>query len=258
MSKLLQAFVITCAMALCGIAQAAISFSSGGSLTAWNGTPTYVTISNANLSGASTGQGDPTLAGTFGLLSETFTPSSSFTLGSVNILLSVNNITNPTYTINLYDLGPAGTVSVSAGAANYNPFTPSPASIALLLTDTVTFPATTGGEVQGTFTLASGVPLNANEEYAFELLTPSADGQNGLLWFRGSTADPGGQMFSGGDGANSAGAATRNTLLTNGQAGGAPRTGAMALYPVPEPGTIVLLGFGSVGLFAAAMKRRRK
>jgi hypothetical protein len=258
MKRLVLVLVIT--MSLSGLARAQVTFSSGGSLTAWNGTPSYVSIPNASLSGASTGQGDATITGTYGLLAETFTPSSAFQLGSVNLLMGVNNITSPTYTLNLYDLGPAGTVSVS-GTASYNPYAASPASILLLFSDSVTFAATTAGEVQGTFTLpaADQSSLKANEEYAFELLTPTADGAAGVTWFRngGSPADPGGQMFSSGDGLNSASAGVRNTLNTNGQAGGAPRIGALALYSVvPEPATAILMVAGIPG-FAWVIRRRK-
>ena len=262
--KLHQWFVFAVTLSLCGIAQAdPVIFSSGGSLTAWNGSPSYVSIPNASLSSASTGQGDATITGTYGLMAETFTPTSAFTLGSVNMLMGVNNITNPTYTINLYDLGPAGTVSASSSTASYNPYTPSPASIALVFSDTVTFAAATSGEVQGTFTLpaADQASLLANEEYAFEILTPTADGSAGVTWFRngGSPADPGGQMFSSGDGLNSASAGARNTLAGNGQAGGAPRIGALALYPVaavPEPASLALLGLAAPALVWTARRRR--
>src|ERR1700678_705294 len=82
--------------ALCGMAHAQITFSSGGSTTAWNGTPVYESLANSALSGATTGQGDQTITGTYGLMAETFTPSSTFTLGSFDILLGVNNVTSPT------------------------------------------------------------------------------------------------------------------------------------------------------------------
>jgi hypothetical protein len=260
MSKLIPAFVIALSLSLCAVAQAQVTFSSGGSLAAWNGSPAYTSIANASLGGATTGQGDATITGTYGLLSETFTPSSSFTVGSFAALVGVNNITNPAYILNLYDLGPAGTVSVSSSTATYNPYTPSPAGMSLVFSDTVTFTAGSGGEVQGLFSLpaADQKLLNANEEYAFEILTPTADGAAGLTWFRngGSPADPGGQQFSGGDGLNSVPAGARNTLAGNGQAGGAPRIGALAVYAVPEPGTFVLLGLAGPALLWSLRKRK--
>ena len=236
MNNQIKTLVIVSALALATSVQASVSFSSGGSLTVWNGTPVYVSLVNASLSGASTGQGDAVITGTYGLMAETFTPSSTFTLGSVSMLMSVNNITDNSYQIHLWDLGPAGTVSVSSSAATYTPVTS-------LFSDTsISFTSTSGGEVQGTFTLpvADQVTLNAGEEYAIEIWNPTADGSAGVTWFRGSTADPGGQMFSGGDAVGGA----RNTLAANGQAGGAPRTGALALYQVPEPASMTLMGLG--------------
>jgi hypothetical protein len=231
--------------ALATTAQAGISFASGGSLTSWNGTPTYVSLANASLSSATTGQGDATITGSFGLMAETFTPSSSFTLGSFSILCSVNAST--TYQVHLYDLGPAGTVSVNGTPAPYTPGTDLFSGLSLAL-------STSGGEVQGSFTLsgADQVSLLANEEYALEIWTPAAVGSAGITWFRngGSPADPGGQMFSAGDSAG-----TRNTLAANGQAGGAPRIGALALYTVvPEPSSLALVGLGALALII----RKRK
>jgi PEP-CTERM motif len=243
----------------CGLAQAQIMFSSGGSLTAWNGAPIYTSIANSGLSGATTAQNDAnTITGTYGLMAETFTPSSSFTLGSFALLLGVNNPTSPTYIVNLYNLGPAGTVSVSSSTATYNPYTPSPAGIALSFSDTVTFSGGSGGEVQGTFTLPSAdqVSLIAGEEYSLEILTPTNDGPSGITWYRGGAVDSLGQMFSSPDGLNSAGGGARNTLAGNGQAGGAPRTGTLALYTVPEPGTLALMGVG--GFLSMLAIRRRK
>ena len=228
-------------------AQAGASFSFTPTGTAWNGSPNYTSVNNANFSTISggTGQGDATFGGTatFGVMAETFTPTSAFTLGSINTVLAVN--TPATYQIHLYDLGAAGTVSVSASAATYTPGTDLFSGLSLSL-------SATGGEVQGTFSLTGGdqVSLLAYEEYAFELWTPVAAGTAGVTIFRGSVADPGGQMFSAGD---SAGA--RNTLAGNGQAGGAPRTAGLALYAVPEPTAFALAAMGAAGLLA--FRRRR-
>src|SRR5690242_8143007 len=121
----IQSFTLGVAgsFALLGVTQAQITFSSGGSLTAWNGSPIYTSLANSALSGASTGQSTPSISGSYGVLAETFTPGSSFKLGSIGILLSINNTTDPTYQLNLFDLGPAGTVSVSSSSATYTPGT---------------------------------------------------------------------------------------------------------------------------------------
>ncbi|HLX69125.1 MAG TPA: PEP-CTERM sorting domain-containing protein [Verrucomicrobiae bacterium] len=243
MKHLLKVF-LTCSV-VAGLHQAAhaqVSYSSSTTITSWAGVPIYTSLANSALSGASTAQGDPTITGANGVLAETFTTSGAFTLGSFNVLLSVNNA--GTYGVDLLDLGPAGTVSVSSASATYTAGT-------MLFSDTV---ALTGpaGAVQGMFSLsgADRVSLLANEEYALEILTPTALGQNGVTWFRGSTADPGGQMFSGGDSAG-----TRNTLAGSGQAGGAPRTGALALYTVPEPSTAALFCLGGLALLKKKLSR---
>ncbi len=239
MKNHIKTLAILCALAVATSVQAQISFSSGGSLTVWNGTPVYVSLANASLSSATTGQGDAVITGTYGLMAETFTPSSTFTLGSVSMMMGVNNLTDNSYKLYLWDLGPAGTISVNSAAATYGPLTPG----TNLFSDTsIAFTSTSGGEVQGTFTLpvADQVTLNAGEEYAVEIWNPTADGSAGVTWFRASTADPGGQMFSGGDAVGG----VRNTLVANGQAGGAPRTGTLALYQVPEPASMTLMGLG--------------
>ncbi|HXT12805.1 MAG TPA: PEP-CTERM sorting domain-containing protein [Candidatus Angelobacter sp.] len=180
-------------------------------------------------------------------MAETFTPTASFTLGSINTVLSVNN--PGTYEIHLYDLGAAGTVSVSSSSATYTPGTDLFSGLSLSL-------SSTGGAVQGTFSLtgADQVSLAANEEYAFELWTPSSLAtSSGVTWYRlasATPADPGGQMFSAPDAAGA-----RGTLAGEGQAGGAPRTAGLALYAVPEPSIFALAGLGMAALFG--FRRRR-
>ncbi|HSU57543.1 MAG TPA: hypothetical protein VLT36_26110 [Candidatus Dormibacteraeota bacterium] len=231
---------------LCGglftlAAQAGVSYTTNPTGAAWIGSPNYVSANNANFATLSTAQGDPAITGANGLMAETFTPSSSFILGSFNLIMQVTLATN--FSIHLYNLGPAGTVSVNSAAATYTPG-------ADLFSGLSFSPATSTGSVQAQFTLSGvdQVALLANEEYALEIWTP-AGAQNGFLWYRGSVADPGGQMFSGGDNTTA-----RNTLAGNGQAGGAPRTAGLALYGVPEPSAISLCG---LGLLALIDRKRR-
>ncbi|HXS67262.1 MAG TPA: PEP-CTERM sorting domain-containing protein [Candidatus Polarisedimenticolia bacterium] len=226
-------------------AQAGVSYSSTATGTAWNGSPVYTSIPNSSFGTVSggTGQSDPTITGSFGVMAETFTPTSSFTLGSINTVLSINAA--GTYQLHLYDLGPSGTVSVSSSTATYTPGTDLFSGLSLSLA--------TATQAQGTFSFSGPdqVSLQANEEYAFELWTPSSVGQNGVLIFRASGADPGGQMFSAPDAAGA-----RGTLAAEGQAGGAPRTAGIALYAtaVPEPSMFVL---GVLGVAALWAFRRR-
>lgn len=245
MKKLLLA--ILAAGVLGGTAQAGISYSSSANLAAWEGTPFYTSISSANLSSAATAQGDPTITGNYGVMAEMFTPTSAFSLASFNVLLSINN--PGTYQFHLYDLGPAGTVSPSTSSATYTPGTDLFSGLSLSL-------SSSGGEVQGQFTLsgADQVSLAANESYALEIWTPTANGSAGITWYRLPSSppnDPGGQMFSA---ASETGA--RNTLAGNGQAGGAPRTASLALYAVPEPSTLALAGLGLAA--GSLLLRRRK
>lgn len=245
MNNLIKAF-LTCSVvaALQQVGQAQITFSSSSSTTSWAGAPIYTSLPNSALFGATTGQGDPTITGATGVLGETFTPSSSFTLSSFSLLMRIS--TAGTYAVDIYDLGPAGTVSVTSSTASYTP------SSSPLLAFTMPFAAS--GEVQGKFTVggvfAGKISFAANEEYTLEVLTPSGNGPNGFLWYRSSTADPGGQMFSGGSSTG-----IRDTLAENGQASGAPMTGALAFYSVPEPSTFALFG---IALAGGALARRRK
>jgi hypothetical protein len=231
MKKHLLAILAACVLG--GTARAGISYSSSANLTTWNGTPAYTSIPSASLSSAATAQSDPTITGNYGVMAEMFTPASAFTLASFNVLFSINN--PGSYQFHLYDLGPAGTVSSSSSSATYTPGSDLFSGLSLSL-------SSSGGEVQGQFSLsgADQVSLAANESYALEIWTPAANGSSGITWYRlpsNTPSDPGGQMFSAG---SETGA--RNTLAGNGQAGGAPRTASLALYAVPEPSTLAMIG----------------
>jgi len=73
------------------------------------------------------------------------------------------------------------------------------------------------------------VVLGVNHTYALEFWI-AATNVNSLFWFRGSVADPGGQGMGSHDGNLGT---NRLTMASLGQAGGAPRTFAVAFYGAP-------------------------
>jgi PEP-CTERM motif len=237
---------------LCGTARADLSYSTSANITSYLGTPTYSTA----IAGATTAQGQPTQTGTFSVLSETFTPTSGFTLGGFNILSGggLGNVIG----VHLFD------VTLSLTSNNGTVLNGSGATYPAGGTDLfgngagLSFTISTTAEVQSVFTLNNGttsdlVPLTAGHTYALEFWTPAVDTQNGFLWYRGSTADPGGEGMASGDSS-----AARVTLASAGLAGAAPRTFADALYAAtatPEPSTMALLALGGV---AGAFGLRRK
>jgi hypothetical protein len=212
------------------------------------GSAAYVSVAAAS---ATTAQGQPSAAssGTVDtVLSETFTPSTSYTLAGFDLLLS--GINGVTVGVQLYDVTTAlsssnGSTTQSSGAT-YNPNT---APLTDLFGGGAGLSFTTPGEsgaYQEVFSLSNGttydqVSLVAGDTYALELLTPATSGTAGNVnWVRGGAVATDGEMM----GAHDASAA-RLTLSTLGLAGGAPRTGSLATFavaPAPEPTTFALLG----------------
>jgi hypothetical protein len=247
-----------------------------GALASWTnvpGSPIYTSL--ATPSAATTGQGNVAAAAgaTNTAMVETFTPSSSFTLGAIAISASGGAQATANVSLHLYDVTNVitsnnGSTTQGSGAI-YTPITSA-------LTDLLgggsglTFTNPAQGQAQLLFQLTNGatndqVALTAGHIYTVEVWTPAASNA-GFVWFRGANVATDGQMMTATDATKSGTGASavnanfttedaRITIASAGQAGGAPRTASLALYQVPEPGTFVLMG---IAIPAALALRRRK
>ena len=226
--------------------QADLSFSTSPTISSYLGTPFYTSLA---ASAATVAQGNPSAAtNTVNfVLSETFTPVSTVTLGGINILGGIS-AANTGLTVHLYDV--TG-VDKQGSSAFYNPGTDLFGAGSGL-----SFTVASAGETQWIFSLSNGstsdqVTLTGGNTYALEIWTPLAVGQNNVQWYRGGAVATDGQMMGA---HNSASSESRNTIAALGLAGGAPRTASLALYAVPEPSLFALAGLGLAGLI---IRRRR-
>ena len=101
----------------------------------------------------------------------------------------------------------------------------------------------------------------AGRTYALEFWNPYAT-PSGFNWWRaGAVATDGQMMFSAdasnvgpgpisSNGQNYPFLDSRITIASAGFAGAAPRTASLALYPVPEPGSLTVLAIAGIGLIA--------
>jgi hypothetical protein len=227
--------------------RADLSFSTSTTVSSWLGAPFYTSVA---ASSATVAQGNPSLgsgAAAFAL-SETFTPVSSVILGQINILGGVS-AAGTTLSLHLYDV--TG-VDKQGSSAFYFPGTDLFGGGSGL-----SFTVTPTGQQQYIFSLSNGstldqVSLTGGNTYALEIWTPAAVGQNNFQWYRGGVVATDGQMMGSHDALTSV---SRNTIAALGLAGGAPRTGSLALSVVPEPSSFALMGLGA--LFGTFVLRRK-
>ena len=227
----------------------ATTAAAGGSWSTLSGdTLMYTALAAPNT--GTTAQGNVAAGGGASavILSETFTPGSSFNLAAINVVLGTTGGTaTPTLSIGLYNVTGVG---LGAGAT----YTPG----ANLLGGGNGFTFTLAGQnsSQDIFsfdntTTSDQVSLVAGDTYAFEISTPVAQDSQ-VQWYRGGAVDTEGQMMGTADSTTA-----RTTISALGLAGGAPRTGELAVYgvsAVPEPTTLALIGSG---LVAAVLVRRK-
>jgi hypothetical protein len=260
-------------------AKADVTLATSSTLTSWdmtNGAPVYTSITAPNVATTNQNNNGVTSTGaTNYALVETFTPSSSYTLAGLAMSVTGGGTATP-LSLHLYDVTSAitsnnGTTTQGSGAT-YSVATST-------LTDLfgngagLAFNQPPSGGVQDIFTLSNGstndlVPLTAGHIYAVELWVSYAI--NTFTWVRaGVVATDGQMMFSAdpnnvGTGpislnpANYAHEDSRVTITSAGFAGGAPRTASLALYAVPEPSSLLLLGLAAPAMTWAVRRRVRR
>jgi hypothetical protein len=202
----------------------------------WLGTPYYTSLSNP--SSIASNQGPPALGSTatFAVMAETITPTTTFTLGRIDIIAGGGG--GGALFVQIFPLPSTSAASSassgfsSSGSANYAPGNDtSPELLGNGKGESFNFYGfqNTAEDVAFNFTdgpnVNDEVTLNAGTTYAVEFWEPSG---TTMYWWRATGVfDPnGGQAFSSPDASLGA---SRQTLAANGEAG-ASRTFAIALY----------------------------
>jgi hypothetical protein len=228
--------------------------SANGSLQVDQTTLTPQATATVNSGNASAGVAN-------NIFSQTFTPTTTFTLGAFSIYAAGGPVTGTSVHLFQVTSLPAGLPGGWATTGGFN-------VLQNCNTNDMFNPGNTGSGLTfnygGVATqnylefdlgAASHVTLTAGASYAFEIWAPSSTVANSLFWRRGADFYVNGNIY----GANAAGAGyaadgTQLGVSMNNVAGGV-RDGALALYAVPEPSAMALLGLGT--LVGANFLRRR-
>ncbi len=218
------------------------TFAGTTSLTA-DGTPTPATGALANALGELI-----TISNTAGTLGGIAGPGAgtNYVLTGIAMLVSGYSATVPC-TLHIYDVTSNLTASsgnpLQVASGSFKAATPLPVGDLLGENQGLEFTnaAAAGAEhilylglMNGPNTYGDEVILASNHTYAIVVSVPTAaapGGAGGFDWFKSATADLGGQAMGSVDALNPNQA--YQTINALGQAGGAPRTFALALYGVP-------------------------
>jgi hypothetical protein len=191
-----------------------------GQVTAWTGTPTIALLATPNTATVNQGPAN-------GVISETFTVLSGMNtkLDMIAIDIAGSGDGNNPYTLRLVNLG-------DQSGAGYKPATYAAGTDLWGGTCTWTYYGSGQTTYNLDFTGAEELTLTVGNTYAFELTGSTIN--TTMVWARGGNVYAYGSMYDG-----SATAGVRDYIPT-----GAPRTASMAVYLIPEPATIALLGLG--------------
>jgi hypothetical protein len=238
------------ALATCQVARADIlTVTNDANVASWDAVggnaPFYSTSVNAATSQGAASAGSPSTTA-YVVMSETFTITNNGAGGLSVASAASNYVLNA---ISFFAAGGSGPIQVhlfdvttNLSSNNGTILNGSGATYGFLNSGDLfgnglglTFNNSLPSEKQEVIVLQNGpesqdqVVLGVNHTYALEFWI-AATNVNSLFWYRGSVADPGGQGMGSHDGSL---ATNRLTMASLGQAGGAPRTFAVAFYGAP-------------------------